>query len=300
VAVAETTDKPICAVWGSPVSDEDAYRILLSSSKVVTFRTFGNCVQAVRAWADWHDFLSRRRSPFARPVMRRAPGATVANRLLTAGAARRGRALTEAETKELLAAYGIPVTRERVVSSARGAVRAAEHIGWPVVLKASSAAILHKSDRGLVHLDLTTPSAVRAAYAQIAEHSGDVLVAEQVDGGIETVAGMSHDDLFGPVVLFGLGGVFVEVLHDVTFRVPPFDKAEARRMIEELRGFPLLRGARGRVRVDVGALADVLVKVQRLALDNAATLAELDINPLAALPKGAVALDALAVARRTR
>ena len=124
-----------------------------------------------------------------------------------------------------------------------------------------------------------------------------VLVCEQVVGGIETVVGVAHDELFGPVVMFGLGGVFVEVLRDVTFRVPPFSRLEARRMVEEVQGYPLLRGARGRPKADVTALVDVIMKVQRLAVDLHADLAELDINPLAVLPKGAVALDALAVPR---
>jgi acyl-CoA synthetase (NDP forming) len=294
VAVAETTDKPICAIWGSPVSDEDAYRILLASSKVITFRTFGNCVQAVRAWADWHAFRTHYRSPFARPRLRAL--ATPARDRLARDA---GAVLIEHEAKELLADYGIPVTREEVVSSARDAVRAAERIGWPVVLKASSADILHKSDVGLVRTGITSARQLRDAYAAIAEQAPEVLVAEQVDGGVETVVGVSHDELFGPVVLFGLGGVFVEVLDDVTFRVPPFDKAEARRMVEEVRAFPLLRGARGRPPADLAALIDVIVKVQRLALDCAAELSELDINPLVVRPKGggAIALDALAVAR---
>jgi acyl-CoA synthetase (NDP forming) len=125
-----------------------------------------------------------------------------------------------------------------------------------------------------------------------------VLVCEQVTGGVETVLGVAHDDLFGPVVMFGLGGVLVEVLGDVAFRIPPFGRDEARRMIEELRGYPLLNGARGRPRADVTALVDVIMKVQRLAVDLHADLAELDINPLAVLRRGAVALDALAIPKQ--
>ncbi|MBV8560822.1 MAG: acetate--CoA ligase family protein, partial [Acidimicrobiia bacterium] len=112
-----------------------------------------------------------------------------------------------------------------------------------------------------------------------------------------TVVGVTRDELFGPVVMFGLGGVFVEVLKAVTFRVPPFGRDEARRMLGEVQGAALLRGVRGRPKVDHAALADVIMRVQRMAMDLHAELSELDINPLAALPKGAVALDALAVAR---
>ena len=180
------------------------------------------------------------------------------------------------------------------------AVRAAEALGFPVVLKASSRDLRHKSDAGLVAVGVGSPKKVRATYAAMMEQVPDadgVLVCEQVVGGVETVVGVAHDELFGPVVMFGLGGVFVEVLRDVTFRVPPFSRNEARRMVEEVQGYPLLRGARGRPKADVTALVDVIMKVQRLAVDLHADLAELDINPLAVLPKGAVALDALAVAR---
>jgi acyl-CoA synthetase (NDP forming) len=291
VAVAETTEKPICAIWGSPISnDEPAYDILLSSSRVITFRTFANCVGAVRAYFDYHEFAARYHRPFIEPARRASKARPVD---LPANAT-----LNEHESKQLLASYGIPVTREEIVTSASGAARAAAEIGYPVVMKASSSDITHKSDRGLVRLGLTSARAVRDAYAELTPQSeGSVLVSEMVDGGVECVVGLSHDDLFGPVVMFGLGGVFVEVFEDVSFRVPPFDAAEARRMIDEVRGSALLRGARGRVKADVKALVDTIMKVQRLAVDNEDRLAELDINPLAVLPKGVIALDALVVTR---
>ncbi len=292
VAVAETTAKPVCVVWGSPAADEEAYRsTLLGSSRAVVFRTMSGCITAVRAWLDWHAFRQGYRSPFAgRETTRR--------RVRFDGLAAR-RALDEHESKELLAAYGIPVTRDSLVSSARDAVAAAERIGYPVVLKACSATTLHKSDGGLVRLGLASAREVRSAFAALRDASGGapVLVCEQVAGGVECVVGVSRDPLFGPVVMFGLGGVFVEVLGDVSFRMPPFDRAEARRMVSEVRGFPLLAGARGRPPSDVGALVDVIMRVQRLALDHADSIAEVDINPLAVLSRGqgAVALDALVV-----
>jgi acyl-CoA synthetase (NDP forming) len=281
IDVAETTDKPICVIWGSPVTDgEAAYEILLSSPKVATFRTFHNCIGAVRAYFDHHEFAARYRSPFARRAAKPKPVAFGTG---------------EHESKQLLAAYGIPVTREAVVTSAAAAVRAADTIGYPVVLKAEG--VDHKSDAGLVRLGLRSAKEVRAGFTDLSAATGRVLVAEQVEGGTECVIGVSHDDLFGPVVMFGLGGVFVEVFEDVTFRVPPFDKAEARRMVDEVKGAALLKGARGRPKGDINALVDTIMKVQKLAVDNADRLAELDINPLVVLPKGVVALDALAVAK---
>jgi acyl-CoA synthetase (NDP forming) len=280
VEVAETTDKPICVIWGSPVTEgEKAYEILLSSSKVVTFRTFANCIGAVKAYIEYHEFAARYRSPF-RTRTRPKP--------VEFGEG-------EHASKELLAAYGIPITREEVVTSAAAAIKAASAIGYPVVMKAEG--VDHKSDENLVRLGIASPKDARSAYAELSARTGRVLVAEQIEGGVECVIGVSHDELFGPVVMFGLGGVFVEVFEDVSFRVPPFDKAEARRMIDEVRGSVLLKGARGRPKGDLNALVDTIMKVQKLAVDNAETLAELDINPLVVLPKGVVALDALAVAR---
>jgi len=295
VDVAATTDTPVFVVWGSPVGDEEAYTDILLASDLPVFRTFANTVTAARAYFDYHGFRARYQSPFIRPVRRPLRAAAPARTLL-----RTAPVLSELESKQVLAAYGIPITRDVLVTSEKEAVRAAEAVGFPVVLKASSRDLQHKSDAGLVAVGLGSPKKVRAAYAAIMEQApglDGVLVCEQVVGGIETVVGVAHDELFGPVVMFGLGGVFVEVLRDVTFRVPPFSRLEARRMVEEVQGYPVLRGARGRPKADVTALVDVIMKVQRLAVDLHADLAELDINPLAVLPKGAVALDALAVPR---
>ena len=149
-----------------------------------------------------------------------------------------------------------------------------------------------------VRVGVRSPREARETFNAFMDEAPDadgVIVAELVPAGTETVVGVAQDELFGPVVMFGLGGVFVEVLGDVTFRVPPFGKDEARRMLDELKGAALLRGARGRPKADINAIVDVIMKVQRLAMDLSDDLAELDINPLVALSKGAVALDALVV-----
>jgi acyl-CoA synthetase (NDP forming) len=153
-----------------------------------------------------------------------------------------------------------------------------------------------------VKLNIASDKAVRDAYADLMEKTqGEtlegVLVGEMINGGVETVVGVVQDDLFGPAIMFGLGGVAVEVYKDVTFRVPPFDIEEARRMIGEIRALPLLQGARGAPKADLNALARTIMRVQRLAMDLSGEIAELDINPLVALPKGCVALDALIVTR---
>jgi acyl-CoA synthetase (NDP forming) len=291
VEASRTTDKPVLVIWGSPVGNEDTYVDILLPGQVPVFRTFGNAVQAATAYFDYHEFRSRFRSPFAKPVLRPSPAA--------ASARAAGIAPDEFSSMRVLAEYGIAVPRHELVTTRAAATRASDSIGFPVVLKACGADILHKSDLGLVLVGLTSATQVRAGFDELmakAPGADGVIVSEMIGGdGVECVVGMTHDELFGPVVMVGLGGVFVEVLKDVAFRVPPFDKAEARRMVEELQGLPLLQGARGRAKADIGALVDVIMKVQRLALDLADDVAELDINPLVVQPKGAVALDALIV-----
>jgi len=305
VAAAGTTDKPLLVVWGSPSGNEDAYRETLLHSTVPTFRTFTNAVLAAKSYFDYHRFADRYRSPFTRPALRPSPAAAPARAVLRKAGetAPSGATLSEQHSKELLAAYGISVPAEHLVGSSREAVRAAQAIGYPTVLKVVSAEIAHKSDLGLVEVGVRSDAEVRKVYRELSERAeraapgavvDGILVAEQV-AGIETVVGVAQDDLFGPVVMFGMGGVLVEVLRDVTFRVPPFSVAEATAMLAELKGGSLLDGLRGQPRADRRALVDVIMRVQRLAVDLSGTLAELDINPLLAGPEGAVAADALVV-----
>jgi acyl-CoA synthetase (NDP forming) len=314
VDAARTTDKPVFVIWGAPPGTDDTYYRRLLDGGLPTFRTFANCVRAVRAYVDYWTFARRYRSPFRDAPTEPLPAARRARSVL-AGVAPRA-ALSEHASKELLRAYGVKSSRDELCTSAAHAVRAAGTIGYPVVMKVSSPDLPHKSDLGLVRVGVATAKEVRATYDELLRWARradrgaaieGVLVCEMVRDGVEVVVGVSQDDLFGPVVMVGLGGVFVEVLRDVTFRVPPFGRDEAEAMLRELQGFPLLAGMRGAKPADVGALVDVIMKVQRLAVDLHADLAELDINPLLVLPRtrsgsagnpyGAVALDALAVRR---
>ncbi|MFF0423211.1 acetate--CoA ligase family protein [Streptomyces sp. NPDC004520] len=302
VDAAEATDKLVCVVWGSPVGTEDAYRTtLLGSSRVATFRTFANCIGAVKAYLDHHRFTASYRSPFDEAPRTPSPSLRKAQALV-----RPGRRLSEHAAKQLLRAYGIRVPREQLVTSAAAAVRAAGLVGYPVVMKASGAQLAHKTELGLVKVGLTSASQVRDTYRELTDiaryESVDldgILVCQMVGRGVEMVVGVTHDELFGPTVTVGLGGVLVEVLDDTAVRVPPFGEREARSMLDELRGRALLDGVRGAPPADVDALVEVVLRVQRMALELDGDLAELDINPLMVLPRGqgAVALDALAVCR---
>lgn len=302
VAAAERTDKLVCVVWGSPVGTEAAYReTLLGSSRVATFRTFANCITAVRAHLDHTRFTAAYRSPFDEAPRSLSPSFRKAKALM-----RPGQQLSEHAAKQLLRAYGIRVPREQLVTSAAAAVRAASLVGYPVVMKASGARIAHKTELGLVKVGLTSASQIRDAYRELTDIAryedvslDGVLVCQMVERGVEMVVGVTHDDLFGPTVTVGLGGVLVEVLRDSAVRVPPFGEDQARAMLSELRGRALLDGVRGAPPADVDALVEVVLRVQRMALELGDDIAELDINPLMVLPRGqgAVALDALAVCR---
>ncbi|MGW6543910.1 acetate--CoA ligase family protein [Streptomyces massasporeus] len=302
VDAAEQTDKLVCVVWGSPVGTEPAYReVLLGSSRVATFRTVGNCLTAVRAHLAHHRFAAAYRSPFDEAPRTLSPSYRKAQALMQPG-----RQLSEHAAKQLLRAYGIRVPREQLVTSAAAAVRAAGLVGYPVVMKASGARIAHKTELGLVKIGLTSASQVRDAYRELTDIAryedialDGVLVCQMVEQGVEMVVGVTHDDLFGPTVTVGLGGVLVEVLRDTAVGVPPFGEEQARDMLAGLRGRALLDGVRGRPAADLDALVEVVLRVQRMALELGDRLAELDVNPLMVLPQGqgAVALDALAVCR---
>ncbi|WP_327283928.1 MULTISPECIES: acetate--CoA ligase family protein [unclassified Streptomyces] len=302
VDAAEQSDKLICVVWGSPVGTEEAYRTtLLGSSRVATFRTFGNCITAVRAYLGHHRFTAAYRSPFEDAPRTPSPSYRKAQALM-----RPGQQLSEHAAKQLLRAYGIRVPREQLVTSAAAAVRAAGLVGYPVVMKASGPQLAHKTELGLVKIGLTSASQIRDAYRELTDIAryenvplDGILVCQMVERGVEMVVGVTQDDLFGPTVTVGLGGVLVEVLHDAAVRVPPFGEDQARAMLTELRGHALLEGVRGAPPADVDALVEVVLRVQRMALELGGVLSELDINPLMVLPRGqgAVALDALAICR---
>jgi acetyltransferase len=214
--------------------------------------------------------------------------------------------LNELEALDLLDAYGIAVTPSRLARQSGEVVTAAEEVGWPVAVKVVSPDITHKSDVGGVVLGLEdvedVRNAVAAMYDRIRAATPEarihgVLVQRMMQGGFETIAGVTHDPLFGPVVMFGLGGIYVEALRDVVFRVAPFDDREAHAMVNGIRSAAILAGMRGRPPSDRAALAGVLRRLSQLATDFP-EIEELDVNPLLAFEHGAVALDARVRVRR--
>ncbi|MCH8998334.1 MAG: acetate--CoA ligase family protein, partial [Proteobacteria bacterium] len=214
--------------------------------------------------------------------------------------------VSERAAKALLAAAGIPLLEERLVANAEAAAQAARELGPPVALKLTAPGLAHKTEIGGVLLNVATAEAARAGFETLQARAAAAGVAAEgvlvapMAAGVETILGVQRDPLFGPVVMFGLGGVLVEVLGDVAFRLAPFGRDEAHRMIREIKGFKVLEGVRGAPPADLEALAEALVRLSVLAAAEAERIESIDVNPFLVLPEGqgAVALDALVVPRR--
>ncbi len=210
------------------------------------------------------------------------------------------KALLEPEAKTICAEYGISVNKFNVAKSEVEAAAQADQIGYPIVLKIVSPDIIHKSDAGGVKVNLKTAGEVAAAYRAIIENAKKykadakivgVLVQEMAPQGIEVIVGAVKDPQFGQTVMFGLGGIFVELLKDVNFRVAPLTIEEAKEMITGLKAYPLLNGYRGSAPADIDALVTIICNTSRLIMDNP-EIKELDLNPVMAYSKGAKTVDA--------
>jgi len=208
--------------------------------------------------------------------------------------------LTEIEAKELLKQAGVSVVDTKLVTSGEEAISISQQFGFPVVLKIASPDVVHKSDAGGVKLGLKTSKQVGKAYDDILKaikkqypeaRIQGVAVQKMARPGVEVIIGVSKDAQFGPVIMFGLGGILVEILKDVSFRIVPLTQRDAREMIREIKGYPLLEGYRGQEPVDVANLEGLVLKVSNFVEQNP-EVEELDLNPVFAYSDGAVAVDA--------
>ena len=297
--------KPLALLFSSTQLN-DPFFGPFKQAGIPVFNSIERCLKAMRALGEYAKTVRRARqlqAPGAWPA-KAAVDLTAVSELL----AQNKGALTEFESKRLLALYGIPVAREALASTEQQAIAAARQIGYPVALKVQSRQILHKTEAQAIRLGLRSePELVRAYRELLAQMAArpdavevqGILVQEMVKGGTEVIVGSSLDPQFGPQVLFGLGGIFVEVLQDVSLRLAPLSKLDAEAMLGEIRGEKILRGVRGRVPADCGAIQDVILKLSRLALDLQDRVAEIDINPLVALAEGegAKAVDARVILR---
>jgi acyl-CoA synthetase (NDP forming) len=296
------SEKPIVTWWAAgSLSDTGIH--LLNGSDVALFRSPERCAGAVKALVNYHQFIQARsettgHAPDKSHVIPKEKGA----RLLKSGKP----CLSEHQSKALLNLYGIPVTREQVATSPKEAVQIAEQIGFPVVLKVDSPDILHKTEANAISLGVSSREEVLQLYDELLQNAeqyrpnakmNGILVQEMVQKGTEVMIGMSHDPQFGPTIAFGLGGIFVEVLEDIALKLTPLSKSDAKQMVMQIKGYPILEGVRGKGPSDIEAVIDVLMRISQLAMDWKHIISEIDINPLVVFEngQGVKALDALIV-----
>jgi acyl-CoA synthetase (NDP forming) len=298
VAVAKESSKPIFLTWSArDVMAPEAYATL-DAARLPHYKSPVRCGRAMAALSWYGEAQRRYRARLGEQPMRMEE--TKTKQIL------KGRTgdIAEYEAKRILADYGIPVTREELAKSAQDAVAIALRIGYPVAIKVQSPDISHKTEAKAVRLKIASDTELKAAYDEVTENAkayrGDariegVLVQEMVGDGVEAILGITNDPLFGPAVMFGLGGIFAEVLKDVSFRLAPVTQSVAREMVQEIAGYKLLAGARGKPPADIDALVDAIVRLSAMAVDLKDHVAELDINPLFVFPngKGVKAADAL-------
>ena len=289
VSVAKQTDKPIFLTWSArDVMAPEAYAAL-DAARLPHYKSPVRCGRAMAALCWYGEARRRYKERLGEQPMRMEE--TNTKQILKG----RSADVAEYEAKRILADYGIPVTREDLAKSAQDAVAIAKRIGYPVAIKVQSPDISHKTDAKAVRLKIASDAELAAAYDEILRNAKSykseariegVLVQEMVGDGVEAILGVTNDPLFGPAVMFGLGGIFAEVLKDVSFRLAPVTESVARDMVQEIAGYKVLAGARGKPPADVDALVDAIVRLSALAVDLKDHVAELDINPLFVFEKG--------------
>jgi acyl-CoA synthetase (NDP forming) len=294
---APRSAKPVVVTWNSLKTDEQGFDDVVASG-VPLFRSFRNCFAALRAYGDYQQR--------ARGFRLRTPIEPSADEHAAASAALASAGTLDASAaRTLLETFGLPLVRESLVTSPADAAAAAEAMGWPVVMKLVSPDFPHKSDAGLVRVDVTDGATAAIVYEGLVERArivdanarvDGVVVQQQMAAGVEMIVGATLDPVLGSAVLVGTGGIFAEVLDDVAVRPLPLDADDAREMVRGLRGHALLAGARGRPAADEEALVRVILDVARLCAAAGGRLAELDLNPVLVSATGATVVDWLAIA----
>ncbi len=282
-SIVRETGLPVALCVYAP--GEEARRVQ-ETVDLPVFTEIDEAMRGLAAARDWHRWRSIRAQPPADEV---AVPASAAHSLPTG-------ILTPDQVLSLCQAYDIPVAPWLTASTPEEAAAAADRLGYPVALKILSPEVIHKTDVGGVALDLAGPEAVRETAEEMllrAPKGASLMVQRMVEGGVEVILGGKQDPTFGPVVMFGLGGIYVEVLEEVSFRVAPLTRADAEAMIDEVRSSRLLEGVRGRPPVDREGLVRALLALSRMLVDHPRLL-EIDVNPLIVSPEGVVAVDARA------
>ena len=303
VDISKETDKLILVLWMGARFTEPAYKII-EENDLPLFKTPLSCMQALKGAIQYGSYLQR--SKRTKAAVSKIHFDQKIDQTTDFLKSYSSKTLTEFDAKMLLSRYGIPVTREDLATSPEQAVQIANTLNYPVALKLQSPQIAHKTEANIIKLGIDTDDELLTAYGNIlnnaqkyntaAEIQG-ILVQEMLPPAYEVIVGVSQDPQFGPTVMFGLGGIFVELLKDISLRVVPLSREDAEEMIHEIKGFEILKGYRGKARADVNAMVDVLLRVSRMALDLGDVVAELDINPFFVFEEGngVKAVDALVV-----
>lgn len=283
---AAQTDKALIVIDTFAMADRDH----LASHGIALFDDFDRAARAICAYGKWKANAGR--------VPESAPGAIATWPELPAGQA----ALSETAGKEALARFGVPVVEDALVNSTEEARAAAERIGYPLVAKLVSPDVAHKTEHGLIRLGLTDADSVVAAFQAMMAKAGSmqvhiegVTLEPMLAGGVEILAGVTRDPVFGWMLTVGLGGVWAELMQDATHALLPVSAAEAEAMVRRLKGFKLLDGYRGAPKADVKAAAQAIAALGQAVLAGGERLREVEVNPLLVLPegRGSVAVDAL-------
>jgi acetyltransferase len=296
------TDKPLAFLWTGSLTATDGLN-KLKEAKIPVFLSPDRLARGLRSKVNAQRWRERLLKAENEPLQ---PMSVWQSEALQALDNLGRRALTEHEARRFLAHWQVTGVREERTTSIEAALAAAGEIGYPVVLKVESPDIPHKTEAGVVRLNVHSDVELRQAYADIMRHAEHhaphaqvlgVLVQEMVHGGLEAIVGLSQDPLFGPVLLFGMGGVFVELYEDIALRACPITESDAWEMLHEVKGARQLEGFRGRPAADVGALIHLLVSISHLGVQCEGSIRELDLNPILVLPhgQGVRAADALIV-----
>ncbi len=275
---------------------------ILEGAGIPVFSEPQKCWKAIRKLLDFERARVRYLEKKQRPVTQTLTHAEEVRSVLDRGKGM----LVESDFKEILALYGISVTRERIAGSPGEAAEIAAGLGYPVALKVMSPQLLHKTEAKVIELNVAGPDQLRSAYEKILRNASTydiacrvrgVLVQEMVRPGVEVILGMKKDPQFGPLALFGLGGIFVEIFKDVSFFFPPITRSEAHELIQRVKGYPILQGARGRKQADIPALVETMVQFSHLCVDTCRMFKEIDLNPLIVAESGSglKVVDALMV-----
>lgn len=300
VEAAARSERPLAVVWMNEWYQGPGSELLDADPKVCVFRSADRCFAALRAWFDWH-----KRVEHVSAARCSDPSAELAARKIIGGRGA-GAALSETDSKRVLACYGIATPKEILACDAAGAALAVSQIACPTAIKIVSPDILHKTEAGGVRLGVSTAEEARLAAEQILESClryapkariDGISVQQMVPPGLEIVLGVKNDLQFGPLVAAGLGGIMVELIADAAVRLAPTREQAAREMLASLKGYALLKGFRGKPGVDVDRLVDTICRLSELAHDLRDVIDQIDVNPVIASTSGVVAADALIVCR---